>query len=305
MMKKGTTMCLCISVCLIVSGALHSADSRIHRKPDFAKYAPNAVKKAPKIQPITLPWLQKETPIAAEKPVALPWRNKEKTVAKVKKKPPSKKQVTYVKPAKKAPSIDTAKELPIKEVAQKKISIKDVVAERERARTEENDNESFFSEETEIASNEELGEVRGGMVAANGMVFDIGLFHQTIVNGVIVDEVGFTTDDLLGVNPATGLQRQITISESGDVDIVNIDVPEVPAIYTAVQSNLIGGTVDYTTTLNINVNDASAFLQQSKPVSLDEMSSTGSRCQLRHGYSQIMALLPYALGCVPSVFLRL
>lgn len=87
------------------------------------------------------------------------------------------------------------------------------------------------------------------------------VFTQTILDGVVVDEISFDANDLIHQNVAVNLQRRVNVSTAG-VTVSNLDLPDAAELIIVIQNNVNDVVISNTTTLNINVQNTTKFIQQ-------------------------------------------
>jgi hypothetical protein len=119
-----------------------------------------------------------------------------------------------------------------------------------------------FERDAQLVSNHELDTIRGGFLMSNGMVVDIGLFTQTIIDGVVVDEMMFKESDLAAVN-SYALQKIIEVNGSGS-SVSKLTLSDVPQLLTVIQNSRDNVVINNATVLNIDVTNASRFLFQTQ-----------------------------------------
>lgn len=109
-------------------------------------------------------------------------------------------------------------------------------------------------------SNDNLENIRGGFMTSNGMLIDIGLFSQTILNGVIIDEHSIDKKDLASINTQE-LQRIIKVNETGG-SVSTLQLSDTPQLLTVIQNSQNNAMINNATILNIDVSNTNRFLFQ-------------------------------------------
>lgn len=125
----------------------------------------------------------------------------------------------------------------------------------------------LFADDTALVSDDELGDIRGGFLTSGGMIIDIGLVTQTVVNGVLVSEQSTS----LNPDQVTNIQSLQTIAtiDANNVVISNLDLNSVSQIVSVVQNSRNNVVVDSITLLNIDVGNVSGFLDQTRTGLID------------------------------------
>lgn len=125
--------------------------------------------------------------------------------------------------------------------------------------------ESF--EEMQVVSNEDLSNIRGGFITSSGMVLDLGLATETIVNGITVQSTTLSPEALKNVDPST-LRTLVRVTEGGaNAEKLNLD--NVPEIVNVIQNEASNVKIDQITSLNIDVQNVQQFKLQLQTPGLD------------------------------------
>lgn len=128
-----------------------------------------------------------------------------------------------------------------------------------------NGKESF--EEMEVVSNEELSDIRGGFLTSSGMILDLGLTTQTLVNGNTVQQTVLSPEALKNVDPAT-LRTLVRVTEGG-ASAEPLTTSDVPEIVNVIQNEANNVKIDQITSLNIDVQNVQQFKLQIQAPGLD------------------------------------
>ena len=152
-----------------------------------------------------------------------------------------------------------------------------LIAADERRKKED---ENTFGEEMTVVSNEELGNIRGGVFNNEGMLTNIGLVNiglitQTSINGEIVEQ---SQIDLNNINDFTPdiIQRIITSTADGVTVSSSLGINDVPQLFTTViQNSLDDAVINNATILNIDISNATDLILQT-PVPIINHQLIGS-----------------------------
>ena len=128
------------------------------------------------------------------------------------------------------------------------------------APAQDNDDEAMFLA-SEAVDDSELSEIRGGFITSSGMVIDVGLVTQTIVNGLVVENSSFSAEQLATIS-SQELQTLIQVNRSGGADIKKLGLDDIPQIITAIQNTSNNAEIHNFTILNVDVTNVAGFLQQ-------------------------------------------
>ncbi len=99
-------------------------------------------------------------------------------------------------------------------------------------------------------------------MTSNGMILDIGLFTQTILNGVVIDEHSIEAKDLFATS-AQNLQKIIKVNEVGS-SVSTLKLSDVPQLLTIIQNSQNNAVINNATILNIDVANTARFTFQTQ-----------------------------------------
>lgn len=107
-------------------------------------------------------------------------------------------------------------------------------------------------------SPEELGEVRGGFIASNGMQIDIGFETRTIVDGALAEQTVVPNIENL---KSSDLQNLIQVNNSVS-SARKLNLNDVPNIMTIIQNSRNDVKIDSYAIMNIDVSNSARFQLQ-------------------------------------------
>lgn len=122
-------------------------------------------------------------------------------------------------------------------------------------------------DEAALVSNEELSGMRGGFVTSNGLILDLGLATQTIVNGTIVEQTELSPEALRNVDPQT-LRTLVRVNET-TTTTSKLGLDDIPEIVTIIQNDSNNVKIDQITALNIDVKNVQSFTTQTQTPGLN------------------------------------
>lgn len=124
------------------------------------------------------------------------------------------------------------------------------------------ENETVDAEgDFDTASNvpaEELGEVRGGFIASNGMQIDIGFETRTIVDGALAEQTVVPNIENL---KASDLQNLIQVNNAAS-SARKLNLNDMPNIMTIIQNSRNDVKIDSYAIMNIDVSNSARFQMQ-------------------------------------------
>ncbi|MFO1241739.1 MAG: hypothetical protein U1E36_00830 [Rickettsiales bacterium] len=159
--------------------------------------------------------------------------------------------------------VDVALESVVPQVEQSKLEENQQQAEsmlyHEKGAHEDanNDAEGDFDTASNVPANE-LGEMRGGFIASNGMQINIGLETRTLVDGALAEQT--IVKNLENLKTAD-MQRLVQINNAASSSR-KLNLSDVPNIMTIIQNSRNDVKVDSFAIMNIDVSNSARFQLQ-------------------------------------------
>lgn len=110
---------------------------------------------------------------------------------------------------------------------------------------------------SEAVSDEELSDMRGGYLLAGGLKIDFAINSQTLVDGVLQNEVGFSTKDLSPDVPSSTI---ISIGENNVISKESIVGQDVGSVLTIIQNAVDSKLIQKFTTVDIEATNYRAIM---------------------------------------------
>lgn len=124
---------------------------------------------------------------------------------------------------------------------------------------ETTDAEGDFDTASNVSA-EELGEVRGGFMASNGMQIDIGFETRTLVDGAVAEQTVVPNIEHL---KASDLQNLVQVNNAAS-SARKLNLSDVPNIMTIIQNSRNDVKIDSFAIMNIDVSNSARFTLQTQ-----------------------------------------
>lgn len=121
------------------------------------------------------------------------------------------------------------------------------------------DAEGDFDTASNVSA-EELGEVRGGFVASNGMQIDIGFETRTLIDGSVAEQTIVPNIEHL---KASDLQNLVQVNNAAS-SARKLNLNDVPNIMTIIQNSRNDVKIDSFAIMNIDVSNSARFTMQTQ-----------------------------------------
>lgn len=123
--------------------------------------------------------------------------------------------------------------------------------------------------------NDELAQMRGGMVLPNGMVLNFTLEFRTVQNGSVINQQTFTevSPELLG---ATGVINKVSVNENGSAVAAAEPTSLISGLMNQVQNDASGINLQHLTTLSADLSNTGFASEALRARSLSSQATSSA-----------------------------